>query len=96
MATTVPTQIRIDRETKREANELFRDLGTDMSTAVNMFLKQCVMTESIPLKIQRPRFSEELIEAIEEAEHMADNPDTPRYETFEEYQAAMQEQLEDE
>lgn len=61
-STTIPIQIRVDKKTKEEASALFEELGTSMSGAVNMFLKQCVMTESIPLKIQRPRFSEELLE----------------------------------
>ena len=40
MTTTVATQIRIDKEVKKEANELFDDLGLDMSSAVNIFLRQ--------------------------------------------------------
>ncbi|MGN0312081.1 MAG: type II toxin-antitoxin system RelB/DinJ family antitoxin, partial [Lachnospiraceae bacterium] len=36
---TSPTQIRIDSEVKKEATELFSELGMDMSSAVNIFLK---------------------------------------------------------
>ena len=39
---TVPTQIRIDEELKKQAMELFRQLETDISSATNMFLRQCV------------------------------------------------------
>ncbi|MDD7680979.1 MAG: type II toxin-antitoxin system RelB/DinJ family antitoxin, partial [Stecheria intestinalis] len=38
---TVPTQIRIDSSVKNQANELFNELGMDMSSAVNIFLRQC-------------------------------------------------------
>ena len=93
--TTIPVQIRIDKETRNQANELFKELGTDMSGAVNMFLKQCVYTGSIPFRVKRPRYSKELREAIEEAEALANNPNAPKYETFEEYQAAMQELLDE-
>ena len=89
-ATTVPVQIRIDKKTREEANELFRDLGTDMSGAVNMFLKQCVNTGSIPFRIRKPRYSKELLEAIKEAEAMADDPNAPKYETTEELFAALE------
>ena len=89
-ATTVPVQIRIDKKTREEANELFKDLGTDMSGAVNMFLRQCVMTDSIPLKIRKPRPSKELLEVIEEAEAMANDPNTKTYETTEELLSALE------
>lgn len=40
---TIPTQIRIDEHVKKEATELFGLLGLDMSSAINMFLNQCVL-----------------------------------------------------
>ena len=55
MNTTTPVQIRIDKEIREKANALFKELGTDMSGAVNMFLRQCVYTDSIPLELKRPR-----------------------------------------
>lgn len=42
MATT-PTQIRIDSHVKKQAMALFNNLGLDMSSAVNLFLHQCVL-----------------------------------------------------
>ena len=39
---TVPTQIRIDETVKAQATSLFNDLGMDMSSAVNIFLRQCL------------------------------------------------------
>lgn len=87
--TTVPVQIRIDKETREQANELFKDLGTDMSGAVNIFLKQCVLTDSIPLKIKKPRYNEETEEAIDEARRISRDPNAESYHTFEEYQTAM-------
>ena len=76
-STTIPIQIRVDKKTKEEANELFEELGTSMSGAVNMFLKQCVNTGSIPFRIKKPQPTEELLEAIEEAKAMAKDPNTP-------------------
>lgn len=49
---TIPIQIRVDKKIKKEANELFEELGISMSGAVNMFLKQCVNTGSIPFRIR--------------------------------------------
>lgn len=40
--------IRIDLETKKQAEALFEVLGLNMSTAVNMFLKQAIRDNGIP------------------------------------------------
>ena len=48
---TSPTQIRIDSNVKTEANELFKELGIDMSSAVNIFLRQCVLHGGLPFKV---------------------------------------------
>lgn len=43
--------VRVDKDTKERANEIYKRLGLDMSTAINMFLKQTVLTDSVPLKL---------------------------------------------
>lgn len=40
---TVPVQIRIDENLKKQETELFSQLGIDMSSAMNIFLRQCVI-----------------------------------------------------
>lgn len=40
--------IRTDRETKEQAEALFDELGLDMTTAVNMFLKAVVREHGMP------------------------------------------------
>ena len=42
MATTTPTQIRIEENTKKQAVELLEGLGLNLSDAVNMFLRQVI------------------------------------------------------
>ena len=37
---TVPTQVRIDENLKKQASELFAQLGMDMSGAMNIFLSR--------------------------------------------------------
>ena len=91
-STTIPIQIRVDKKTKEEANELFEELGTSMSGAINIFLKQCVNTGSIPFRIKRPRPTKELLEAMEEAEAMAKDPNAPTYDSLEDFWAAMEEE----
>lgn len=49
----VSTNISIDADTKKKAQELLADLGLDLSTAINIFLKQMVRENAIPFPIQR-------------------------------------------
>ena len=48
---TAPTQIRIDAETKQQAMALFNELGLDMSSAVNLFLHQCILRGGLPFAV---------------------------------------------
>jgi DNA-damage-inducible protein J len=43
--------IRIDDELKNNAELLFNDLGLNISTAVNMFIRQAVRQRRIPFEI---------------------------------------------
>ncbi len=58
--------VRVDDDLKKEAAALYKDLGMDMSTAITVFLKQSVKTQSIPFQIQR--FNKTTERAFVEAE----------------------------
>lgn len=51
MASTI--QIRVDDDLKTRADELFRDLGTDTTTAIRMFLTQALAVNGFPFEIKR-------------------------------------------
>ena len=48
-------QFRMDTELKKEAEELFRNLGTSFAEALRIFARQCVLTRSMPISIALPR-----------------------------------------
>ena len=52
MATT-SMNIRTDSAIKKQAEDLFADLGLNMTTAVNMFLRQAIREQSIPFGITK-------------------------------------------
>ena len=52
---TVPTQVRIDENLKKQASELFAQLGMDMSSAMNIFLRQCVLRGGLPFSVELPQ-----------------------------------------
>lgn len=43
--------VRMDEEIKKKAEELFEELGLNMSTAINMFVRQALNQGGIPFKI---------------------------------------------
>ena len=49
----VSTSISIDADVKTQAQALFADLGLDLSTAINIFLRQSIRENCIPFTIQR-------------------------------------------
>ena len=80
MAATTPTQIRIDKNIKEEANALFSTLGLDMSSAVNMFLRQCILRGGLPFAVEVPRYNRETeLAMIEAREIMSGKLDARRY-----------------
>jgi len=57
---TAKLQIRIDRNLKEAADEVFSELGLDAATAVRMFFTKVAKTRSIPFKLKvEPEFSPE-------------------------------------
>ena len=46
--------LRINPEIKENAEKVLSQLGVSMSSAVNMFLNQVILTESIPFPIALP------------------------------------------
>ncbi len=51
MASTI--QVRVEDELKSKSDALFKDLGTDTTTAIRIFLIQAVATNGFPFEIKR-------------------------------------------
>ena len=56
----VSTNISIDSDTKAKAQVLLAELGLDLSTAVNIFLRQMIRDNAIPFTISRAPAKEAL------------------------------------
>ena len=78
----VTTSIRMDADTKKAATELLNDLGLDLSSAVNIFLKQVVLQGGLPFQVKYPQYKQEVLEAMEEAKEISHNPETKSYGSF--------------
>ncbi len=53
MAQTINVNIRMDEDLKKQAEQLFADLGMNMTTAINVFVRQSVNYGGIPFEIVR-------------------------------------------
>mgnify|MGYP004531873469 CR=1 FL=1 len=94
MAKTDTLNIRIEPELKQNVEKTLNDLGMNIADAVTIFLKQVVLTESIPFMIKKPKFSDEMIEAIKEAEDMIKNPE--KYKSYSNIDELMEDLNKDE
>ena len=65
--TPVSTNIKIDPELKEQAQDLFESLGMNLTTAVNIFLRQSVREQAIPVRIGEPAPNAETWQAIRDA-----------------------------
>lgn len=89
MATT-PTQIRIDSNIKKQANELFTSLGMDMSSAINIFLHQCVIRGGLPFSVELPSYNPETLDAMAEARKISRDPNIKGYTNMADLKAALE------
>ena len=60
--------IRMDAEVKRQAEALFAEIGMNMTTAINIFLKQSIRENGIPFELKINQPNAETLEAINEGE----------------------------
>lgn len=88
---TTATQVRIDLDVKKEANALFAALGIDMSTAINMFLHQCIMKGGLPFSVEVPNYNQKTLDAMEEAKRIAKDPNVKSYNSIKELNKALDE-----
>ena len=66
--------IRMDKNVKEQAQEMFNALGLSMSTAIDIFMRQCIMRGGLPFEIKMNEPNPETIEAIKEVEYMKAHP----------------------
>ena len=60
--------VRVDENVKKEASSIFKEVGLDMSTAINVYLKQVIRSNGIPFLITTDTPNTVTLNAIKEAE----------------------------
>ena len=64
--------VNVPTDVKEEATKIFNNLGLNMSTAINMFLKRAIFEHGIPFEVKEinPEPSKELLEALKEGDQI--------------------------
>ncbi len=89
MAKTSSIHIRVEPKIKEKVEEILSSLGMTSTEAINIYLRQIIINCGIPFEIKNPKFSDEMIEAIKEAEEMEKHPGN--YKSFETVEEFMEE-----
>ncbi len=83
--------IRTDKEVKEQAEQIFNELGLNMTTAVNMFLRAAVRQRGIPFPIRLDVPNNATVTAIEEGRRIAYDESVPGYTKMEDLKSALEE-----
>ena len=76
---TTNISIRMDSELKAQADALFAELGMNLSTAFNIFVRQSLREGRIPFDISIRQPNKETLAAMLEAERIAKDPSAKGY-----------------
>ena len=77
--TTTNISIRMDADLKAQADALFSELGMNLSTAFNIFVRQSLREGGIPFDISIGQPNKESAAALLEAERIARDPAVKGY-----------------
>lgn len=87
--TTTNINIRMDSDLKAQADALFGELGMNLSTAFNIFVRQSIRDGGIPFEITLNQPSKDTIAAMLEAEGIAKDPSVKGYNDLDELFAEL-------
>lgn len=87
--TTTNINIRMDSDLKAQADALFSELGMNLSTAFNIFVRQSIRDGGIPFEITLNQPSKDTIAAMLEAERIAKDPSVKGYHDLDELFAEL-------
>lgn len=76
--------VRMDSEIKKQCESLYSELGMNLTTAINVFLRQSLRVGGFPFEVRLEQPNRDTVAAMLEAEKLAKDPDVKRYSDVEE------------
>lgn len=89
MATT-NLNIRTDKDIKDQAERIFAELGLNMTTAINIFLRTTIRENGIPFALKLDVPNETTVAAIEEGRRIAFDSSVKGYTNMDDLKAALE------
>jgi DNA-damage-inducible protein J len=84
MANTTNFSVRMDSDIKKQCEALYGELGMNLTTAINVFLRQSLRSGGFPFDVTLNTPNAVTIAAMQEAERIARDPNAKRYGDVEE------------
>lgn len=84
MAGTTNFSVRMDNDIKKQCEILYGELGMNLTTAINVFLRQSLRVGGFPFEVRLDQPNKETIAAMLEAERIAYDPKVKHYSDVEE------------
>ena len=81
---TTNISIRMDADLKARADALFNELGMNLTTAFNIFVRRALREGGIPFAVRLEQPNKETVAAILEAERIAKDPSVKGYDDLDE------------
>ncbi len=89
MATT-NLNVRTEKAVKEQAEEIFNELGLNMTTAINMFLRTAIREHGIPFDLKLDVPNATTAAAIEEGRKLMADPAAPKYSNIDDLKVALE------
>ena len=89
MADTTTFSVRMDTELKKQCEALYGELGMNLTTAINVFLRQSLRAGGFPFDVRLEKPSQKTIAAMLEAERIAKDPNVKWYTDLDEMFAEL-------
>lgn len=91
MANTTNFSVRMDSDIKKQCEAMYGELGINLTTAINVFLRQSIRVGGFPFDVRMEKPNKETIAAMLEAERITRDSSVKRYSDVEEALKALKE-----
>ena len=88
-STTTTFSVRMDKDIKSQCETIYGELGINLTTAINVFLRQSLRAGGFPFDVRLDKPNQETIAAMMEANRLAHDPNVKKYSDVEEALAEL-------
>lgn len=78
-STTTNFSVRMDKDIKSQCEAIYNELGINLTTAINVFLRQSLRAGGFPFDVRLDKPNKETIAAMMEADRIIHDPSVKKY-----------------